>query len=500
MVDYDVIIVGCGPAGLTAALFTSRANLHTAVIGDPEKSQMKMAMNIQNYFGFPDGIDGPILLNKGTLQAQKFGTDIIREEVVSADCIEQGDAKIFRIKTNRGRELSAHSLVIATGIPIRLSGIANEEKLTGKGIHYCVNCDGAFYKNKKLVIIGNGDHAVESALEALSFTKDITIVANASSFDFSPESDRELTKWQIRTELGKVKAFSGEKWFESLLFEDGRQVKFDGVFMACGTAGALDFAANLGLEIRDNILVVDDNNMTSMRGVFAAGNCTGKCRQIAKNVGDGCNAAVSVIKYMRSRENYLDYVHAANPVRAEISGINDKNNANSRDDCAKEPAKKKKLRIGWFSFSCCEDSSIVFTELLNDYYDKLRDVIEFSHVRILKAKNDMTNLDIAFVEGAIATDKAADELREIRKNCKKLVAIGSCAVVGMPSAQRNDFDERRKREIQPVVELYKYNEKVLPLHDVVQVDDNVPGCPMAESTFIALLNKYLKEFGIDAQL
>lgn len=159
-----------------------------------------------------------------------------------------------------------------------------------------------------------------------------------------------------------------------------------------------------------------------------------------------------------------------------------------------------KLRIGWFSFSCCEDSTIVFTEILNDYYDKLAPLVEFSHVRILKKNNDMNNLDIAFVEGAIATDKAAEELKKIRANTKKLIAVGACACTGMPSAQRNDFDEHRKTEINQIMVTFNLNRKVMPLHEVVTVDDNVPGCPMLETTFLAVLNKQLKEFGINAQL
>ena len=489
MEDYDVLVVGCGPAGISAAIFTGRSGLRTCVIGNPDKSQMHMAFNIQNYFGFPDGIDGPVLLSKGMLQAQRFGVVLVREEVVSADATEDANP-VFKVKTSKGREVSGHSLIIATGVPIRLSGIKNEDMLTGKGVHYCVNCDGAFYKGKKLAIIGNGDHAAESAQEALSFTTDITILANSPEFNFSAESDRALTKFKIKTELGRIDKLKGEKWFEAVVFEDGREMKFDGVFMSCGIAGALDFAANLGLEIQDNILVVDESAQTSMKGVFAAGNCTGRCRQLAKNVGDGCNAGISAIKFLRSKDNYLDYVHRQEPSEEGPKG-----------DLAKPPVaalKKKKLRIGWFTFSCCEDSTIVFTEMLNDYYDKWKDIIEFAHVRVLKNNNDLSNLDVAFVEGAIPTEKMANELREIRKNCKRLVAIGSCAVIGMPSAQRNDFDARKKREIQPIVDEFKYNEKVVPIKDVVQVDYSVPGCPMTESGFLDVLGKIAKEFGIDA--
>jgi thioredoxin reductase (NADPH) len=495
MDEYDVVVIGCGPAGLSAAIFCGRANLKTVVVGVPEKSQVRLAMHIENYLGFPEGVDGPVLLSKGIIQAQKFGVKFVKEEAVAATAAEDG--KKFVIKTSAGKELGCRAMIISTGVPIKLSGIKNEEKLTGKGIHYCVSCDGPLYKDKKLAIIGNGNHAAESAIEALSYTKDVTIISNAPSFDFSDAFDREITKWKIRTVLANVKEFKGDNWLESIVIEDGKELKFDGVFMACGIAGALDFASNLGLEIKDNILVVDENNMTSVGGIFAAGNCAGRCRQIAKNVGDGCNAAVNVIKYLRSKELYFDYVHST---KTEAVGEEDRSTKTNPNSAASDNAQKKKLRIGWFSFSCCEDSTIVFTEMLNDYYDKWKDIIEIRYARVLKKNNDMNGLDVAFVEGAISNSRAAEELKTIRKNCKKLVAIGACAITGMPSGQRNEFDERRKREIEPIIRAFDLSKNVMPVHEIVTVDDNVPGCPMTEAGFLNVLNKYLKEFGINAQL
>ena len=158
----------------------------------------------------------------------------------------------------------------------------------------------------------------------------------------------------------------------------------------------------------------------------------------------------------------------------------------------------KKLRIGWFSFSCCEDSTIIFIELMNDNFFKWKDMIDFRHVRVLKAKNELSDLDVAFVEGAIANDKDEEELKRIRQNSKKLVAIGSCAVKGTPSGQRNDFDEVKKKEILPDVIKWGLKDKVKTLKQIVTVDDEVDGCPMNETAFLSVVDKYLKEFGIDA--
>ena len=156
----------------------------------------------------------------------------------------------------------------------------------------------------------------------------------------------------------------------------------------------------------------------------------------------------------------------------------------------------RKLRIGWFSFSCCEDSTIIFVEMMNEHFFEWKKLIDFRHVRILKGKNALDSLDVAFVEGAIATQKDADELKKIRENSKKLVAIGACACEGMPSAQRNDFDEKKKQEIQFLIERFRLMDKVLRVQDVVPVDDFVPGCPMNEQQFLSMLNRHLVEFGV----
>ncbi|MBU5689061.1 MAG: hypothetical protein KQA41_02455 [Candidatus Aenigmarchaeota archaeon] len=156
----------------------------------------------------------------------------------------------------------------------------------------------------------------------------------------------------------------------------------------------------------------------------------------------------------------------------------------------------KKLKIGWFSFTCCEDSTIVFLELMNEHYKDWINLIDFKYFRTLKNNNDMTDLDIAFVEGAIANYKEEEMLKEIRKNCKKLVAIGSCACTGSPSNQRNFFDSETKEEIQLILDRFGHRDKVSPLSEIVKVDDFVSGCPMSEELFLKKLEQYLKEFGV----
>jgi sulfhydrogenase subunit delta len=158
---------------------------------------------------------------------------------------------------------------------------------------------------------------------------------------------------------------------------------------------------------------------------------------------------------------------------------------------------KKKLVIGWFSFTCCEDSTILFTELLNDHLDEWKKLVEFRHVRALKTNNSLEGLDVAFIEGAISSDTQAEEVKKIRANAKYVIAIGSCACTGLPSASRNEFtnDDITDR-IKSYTDRFDYSQKVRKLADVIVVDDQVPGCPMNVTMFLEILNKYLKLFNI----
>lgn len=157
----------------------------------------------------------------------------------------------------------------------------------------------------------------------------------------------------------------------------------------------------------------------------------------------------------------------------------------------------KKLAVGWFSFTCSEDSTILFTELLNDHLDEWKKIVEFRHLKILKSINSLIDLDVAFVEGAISSEKQAQDVKEIRENSKYVVAIGSCACTGMPSASRNEFaSDQINEKIKGYMNRFDYSDKVKRLEDVIKVDDKVDGCPMNIPIFLEVLQKYLKVFNI----
>lgn len=159
--------------------------------------------------------------------------------------------------------------------------------------------------------------------------------------------------------------------------------------------------------------------------------------------------------------------------------------------------RRKRLVVGWFSFTCCEDSTILLTELLNDHLDEWKKVVEFRHMKALRTKNSLNGLDVAFIEGAISSESQAEEARQIRENAEYVVAIGACACTGQPSTSRNQFaSEQINERIQWYLSHFDYGREVKRLNEVIQVDDMVRGCPMKVPSFLQILEKYLELFDI----
>lgn len=155
---------------------------------------------------------------------------------------------------------------------------------------------------------------------------------------------------------------------------------------------------------------------------------------------------------------------------------------------------KEKIKVGWFTFSCCEDNTVLFTELLNDHWQEWKKIFDFRHARVLKKNNVMDEFDIVFIEGAVASPEHEKMAKDIRGRSKKVVAIGACACQGIPSSQRNTFDEKQKQEIEFLITRFKALPKVLKLSDVIKVDIEVPGCPMNPEDFLKKVNALVGEF------
>jgi coenzyme F420-reducing hydrogenase gamma subunit len=173
----------------------------------------------------------------------------------------------------------------------------------------------------------------------------------------------------------------------------------------------------------------------------------------------------------------------------------DNNDNSSRNENRNNRRRSRKLAVGWFSFTCSEDSSIILLELMNDKFFEWKDLIDFKAFRMLGRKSNGP-FDVVFIEGAISLKRHIEKLKKLRAVSKRLVAVGSCAVTGMPSAQRNLFDEEKRNEIKPILDKFGHLDKVMAVHEVVPVDASIPGCPMDPNAFLSLLEKYLDEFEI----
>lgn len=152
-----------------------------------------------------------------------------------------------------------------------------------------------------------------------------------------------------------------------------------------------------------------------------------------------------------------------------------------------------RIKIGWFSYSCCEDNTVVMTEVMNDHWEEWKKIFDFRHVRVLKSKNIYDEFDIAFIEGAVAGPEQEEQLKDIRSRSKKLVAVGSCACIGLPSGQRNNFTPEQRESIDFLVTRFGALPKVLKVSDVVKVDVEIPGCPMSPEVFLEKVNTLVAE-------
>ncbi|MEN8904780.1 MAG: NAD(P)/FAD-dependent oxidoreductase [Clostridiales bacterium] len=288
---YDVIIIGKGPAGISAALYTHRANLKTLVVGRNNSSVIK-AHSVDNYYGVPK-ISGADLIQTGINQAKDLGIEIVDEEVIS-----MGMEESFIVLT-KNNKFEAKTVLMATGQPYKKINIENVDNLEGKGISYCTTCDGFFYKGLKVGVLGYNDFTIHEANELTAFTKDIVIFTNGRKLELSETYENDIKNFEVVED--EIIKFDGNEFLDSVVFKNGKSEKINGMFIAYGSASSTDFARKLGILTNDDqkSIKVDQNYMTSLEGVFAAGDCIGGFNQISTAVGEGAIAAKSIIKFAR---------------------------------------------------------------------------------------------------------------------------------------------------------------------------------------------------------
>lgn len=293
MQGYEVVIIGAGPAGLSAAIYTARAGMTTLVLGCSPK--VAGDYDIDNYFGFPQTITGRELHERGQEQARRFGAEIQCERVLG---IHPDDDEKFTVKTE-DREIRACSVILATGVTRIRPGISNLSDYEGKGVSYCVSCDGFFYRGKTVLVLGEGNYAANQALELQEYTPHVRICTQGKPLAMTDDYLARIAKAEIPLLEKKIQTLGGENGLESVHFEDGESLGIDGLFIAMGEASSMDFSYSLGVTRKGVFIEADHEQKTNVPGVFAAGDCVGRFLQIGVAVGEGAIAGKSAIGHVK---------------------------------------------------------------------------------------------------------------------------------------------------------------------------------------------------------
>ena len=279
---YDVIVIGSGPAGISAGIYLKRAKKNILIISKDD-SALKKAKSIENYYGI-ESISGTDLYNNGIKQAKNLGIQIEEDEVTNI--AYEGH---FIVST-ANREYESKYVILATGTNRQTPNIKGIKEFEGKGVSYCAICDAFFFRNKDVVVIGNGNYAIHEAKQLKPVAKSVTILTNGKEMIHNRASE----DFKINEE--PIREFRGTNNVEEVQFENNSTEKIDGVFVAIGTASSTDLARKVGAVIKNNNIVVNENMETTVPGLYACGDCTGGLLQISKAIYEGAKSAVDIIK------------------------------------------------------------------------------------------------------------------------------------------------------------------------------------------------------------
>lgn len=307
---YQIIIIGSGPAGLTAAIYSARANLAPLVLeGNQPGGQLTLTTEVENYPGFADGILGADLMDVLRKQAMRFGTEFYMDEVTGVDV----SRRPFQVQLGN-TSLQAEALIVATGASARMLGLDAEKRLLGYGVSTCATCDGFFFRGKDILVVGGGDAALEEALFLTKFATTVTVVhrrdrlrASKIMQDRAMKHEKIAFLWNtiiedIHGETGPGKGVTGVTVRDTLTNVQ-RQVQTDGVFIAIGhEPNAALFRDQLTLDAQGYIVTAPGTTRTSVPGVFAAGDITDKVyRQAVTAAGSGCMAAIDAERWLEAQ-------------------------------------------------------------------------------------------------------------------------------------------------------------------------------------------------------
>ena len=282
---YDAVMIGSGPSGLSAALYTSRANLTTLVIGK-DRGALEKADRIENYFGMAEPISGCELVENTKTQARSLGVELVEDE-------------IFHITWNghfilEGKNGTYESLTVllATGTGRKTLKIEGLKELEGRGVSYCAVCDAFFYRGKEVAVLGNEDYAIHEMSQILPVVKSAVLLTNGRELKTEvPEGVRVIRE--------PLRSVDGTERVEGITFEDGSSIAVEGLFIALGSAGAMELARKAGAFTEGQNIKVNERMETNIPGLYAAGDCIGGLLQIPPAVGEGAQAAMSMIPFVR---------------------------------------------------------------------------------------------------------------------------------------------------------------------------------------------------------
>jgi thioredoxin reductase (NADPH) len=302
MADYDIVILGSGPAGLTAAIYAARALVKTLVIGGRiSGGQLMLTTAVENFPGFASGVQGPDLMMEMRKQAEHFGAEVVDEDVESVDFKQKPMLIVFG-----NRSVTANAVIVATGSSAKWLGVSSEGKLRGRGVSSCATCDGYFFRNKRVAVVGGGDSAIEEALFLTKYATEVVVIHRRNELRASKIMQRRaFSNPKIRFLWDSVvDDVLGEHKVESLRIRNVKtrelsMLPCDGVFVAIGfQPNTKIFEGQIDLDEKGYILV-RHNTESSADGVFVAGDVHDyKYRQAITAAGEGCKAAIDAVSYL----------------------------------------------------------------------------------------------------------------------------------------------------------------------------------------------------------
>ena len=293
---YDVAIIGCGPAGLQAAIHAAGKKARVIVFGRPEKSSLYKA-HVANYCCYEKVISGKEILEAGRKQAQSFDAEFLEQDITET----KNEDERFIVVTENGETFYSKTLILTMGISRKRLGVKNEKGFLGRGVSYCVDCDANFYRGMDVAVVGNESAAVTGALTLLGYANKVYLVCrklavNELLHDQLKQSD------VITLHDTWVKEILGNNEVEEVLLTNGESIKLNGLFIELGAKGAMELAANLGVVFDSETFSFIETNKkqeTNIPGLYAAGDITGQPWQMAKAVGEGCVAGMGAAQYAK---------------------------------------------------------------------------------------------------------------------------------------------------------------------------------------------------------